>query len=99
VVTTKPALTYTAQRVVHGFLSGLRPGTPLHVFFAPGGCNASVVTSVIIPDYLPPAFTDISRLPSTSSTPSYTDVRTLILLRHCTLHSSVQKTALIRQTQ
>lgn len=63
VVATKPALSYVAQQTtVHGFLSGLRPGTSLHLFFAPGGCNISVVTDVIIPDFLPPSFTDVRRL-------------------------------------
>lgn len=63
VIATKPALTYVAQQTtVHAFLTGLRPGTSLHLFFAPGGCNVSVVTDVIIPDFLPPTFTDLERL-------------------------------------
>eukprot|EP00892_Ulva_mutabilis_P000132 jgi/Ulvmu1/10119/UM006_0071.1 len=63
VISTKPALTYVAQEtIVHGFLTGLRPGTSLHLFFAPGGCNISVVTDVIVPDFLPPTFVDVERL-------------------------------------
>lgn len=68
---------------MHGFLSGLRAGTPLHVFFAPGGCNASVITDVILPDYLPPTFTDVSRLESSLSASSAFDVRLSCNLNPC----------------
>lgn len=63
VINTKPSLTYNAQETtVHGFLKGLRPGVSLHLFFAPGGCNMSVITDVIVPDFLPPTFLDVERL-------------------------------------
>lgn len=69
VIATKPALTYVAQQTtVHAFLTGLRPGTSLHLFFAPGGCNVSAVTDVIIPDFLPPTFTDLERLDEAAAT-------------------------------
>lgn len=60
---------------MYGFLPGLRPGTALHVFFAPGGCNASVITDVVIPDYLPPTFTDASRIEAAVTALSPNDVR------------------------
>jgi hypothetical protein len=42
----------------------MRPGEKLHLFLAPGGCNATVIRDIIIPDYLPPAFTALERIDS-----------------------------------
>jgi hypothetical protein len=33
----------------------------MHVLLSPGGCNTTVIQDVIVPDFLPPSFTDVNR--------------------------------------
>lgn len=50
-----------SSNTTYGFISGIHPGTPVHVLLSPGACNTTVVSNVIVPDYLPPTFTNIRR--------------------------------------
>ena len=65
-------LTALASRnTTWGFLRGLRAGVREHVMLTPGkGCNVTVVTDVIVPDFLPPSFLDVQRLNDVSPLPT-----------------------------
>jgi hypothetical protein len=65
-----------SHNTTYGYLSGLRPGVKLHVLLSVGGCNTTVVQDVIVPDFLPPSFTDVKRLEdSAAATDATADVR------------------------
>jgi hypothetical protein len=63
------------DKLKYGFLHGMRPGEKLHLFLAPGGCNASVIQNIIIPDYLPPSFTALERVDSSVLSQEVTQIQ------------------------
>ena len=63
------------RNTTFGFIAGVRPGVKVHILLSPGGCNTTVVQDVIVPDFLPPSFTDVQRVDS--SAPKSAEVRTV----------------------
>lgn len=60
-----------ARNTTWGFIRGLRAGVSQHVVLsADAGCNTTVVTDVIVPDFLPPSFLDVQRLNDQTPVPS-----------------------------
>lgn len=44
---------------MHAFMPGLRAGQRMHILVS--SCNTTIITDVIVPDFLPPAYTAIEQ--------------------------------------
>jgi hypothetical protein len=44
---------------MHAFMRGLRAGQRMHILVS--SCNTTIITDVIVPDFLPPAYTSIEQ--------------------------------------